>query len=209
MMPGLAASLSSTELNAVVDYVLSIAPKERGGVGPSSAADLSALLTKAGFAPAAASRMAPAFLVRGVGGESVALEHLRGKLVVLGFWGTRCAPCLEELPELERLVSRFGRESLSVVPVCADEDDPTVVRRVAGELVPKLSVFTDPSGVARLSYDVQALPTAVLIDANGHLLGQAAGVTHWSSPEVETLIRTSLSGIGRPEPETKAEARSD
>ena len=143
MMPGLAAALSPRELDAVVDFVLSIAPR------------LTDLLKDAGFTPAQADRAAPRLSARGVGDESIGLDRLRGKLVLIVFWGTSCAPCVEELPELGALARRFQGEDLEVVPVCVDESDAVVVRRVAASRAPGLPVYTDPSGSSKLSYDVE------------------------------------------------------
>ncbi len=187
MMPGFSASLSASELAAVGDYVLSLAPG-----GHPEASIPNGLLEKAGFVAAPATRPAPAFTVLGTGNQGVSLEQMRGKLVVAVFWGTRCAPCLKDLPELEELAARFGSDGLAVVPICADEVDATIVRRVASESAPKLPVFVDGMGTAKLSYDVQALPTSVLINAHGDILGQAVGALRWLSPEMEALIRFGL-----------------
>jgi thiol-disulfide isomerase/thioredoxin len=187
MMTGLAAALSPRELGAVVDFVLSIAPD--GAMGPRVGADL---LRSAGFTPASAGRTAPPLAARGAGGEAVSLDRLRGKLVLLVFWGTSCAPCLEELPDLEALAGRFRGGGLEVLPVCVDEADATVARRVAADRAPRLPVFIDPSGAARLSYDVQALPAAALVAPDGGLLGHSAGAMNWSAPAMDALIRASL-----------------
>jgi thiol-disulfide isomerase/thioredoxin len=188
MMTGLAAALSPREMDAVVDFVLSIAPE--AAKGPPFPRDVIESLEKAGFHPPPADRAAPPLSARGAGGESVTLENLRGKLVLIVFWGTSCAPCLNELPDLERLAGRYRGEGLAVVPVCVDEADAAVARRVAAGQAPRLPVYTDPTGAARVSYDVQTLPTAVLVATNGDLLGHAQGSVRWSAPEMGALIRT-------------------
>jgi mono/diheme cytochrome c family protein/peroxiredoxin len=187
MMPGLAAALSPRELDAVVDFVLSIVPEGAGGA--SRFADL---LKGAGFTPARADRAAPRLSARGVDNDSLGLDRLRGKLVLIVFWGTTCAPCVEELPALEALARRFQAEGLEVVPVCVDESDAAVVRRVAASRAPGLPVYTDPSGSSKLSYDVSALPAAAIVAPDGRLLGSARGSARWSTPGMDALIRSSL-----------------
>ncbi len=125
-------------------------------------------------------------------GTAVTLDQLRGKLVLIVFWGTSCAPCLDEMPDLQALAARFRDEALTILPVCADEVDPAVVGRAAAAHAPKFPVYTDPSGMAKLVYDIQALPSAVLIDPRGHLLGRAEGSMRWSAPVMDVLIRASL-----------------
>jgi thiol-disulfide isomerase/thioredoxin len=196
MMNGLAAALSPRELDAVVDFVLSIAPE--GAKGTPLTRDATEALQKAGFTPSSAVRAAPPLSARGAEGEPVMLDRLRGRLVLIVFWGTSCAPCLKELPALERLADRQRGEDLAVVPVCLDEADAAVAQRVAAEQAPRLPVYIDPTGAAKLSYDVQALPAAVLVAPNGCLLGRAQGLMHWSAPEVDTLIHTILNPDAAP-----------
>ena len=57
-----------------------------------------------------------------------------------------------------------------------------------------LSVYVDPDGFARLRYDVQGLPTAVLIDRQGRILGTAQGAKNWAAAEVHALIASCLAG---------------
>jgi mono/diheme cytochrome c family protein/peroxiredoxin len=187
MMPGLGPSLSAGELDAVVDFVLSL-PLVAEPVPP----EVVDLLRRAGFVPVPSARPAPPLEARGAGGEAVTLDRLRGKLVLVVFWGTSCAPCLEELPDLERLADRFRDVGLAVLPVCTDEPDADVALRVARDRAPRLPVFVDPTGSARLSYDVQTLPSAALVAPDGHLIGHAQGAMHWSAPGIDSLVRASL-----------------
>src|SRR5262249_54706566 len=148
------------------------------------------LLKKAGFNPSSTDRAAPPLSAQDAEEESVTIDGLRGKLVLIVFWGTSCAPCLEELPDLDRLFGRYQGGDLAVVPVCADETDGAVVRRVATDRALRLPVYIDRTSSAKLSYDVQTLPTAVLVAPNGRVLGRAEGSVRWSAREVDTLIRT-------------------
>ena len=58
---------------------------------------------------------------------SLANSDLKGKLVLVVFWRTTCAPCLEHLPDLKRLADRYRDRGLVVRPICVDEPDPEVV----------------------------------------------------------------------------------
>ena len=185
MMVGLEAALSSTEIDAVVDYVASIAPR------PPANAGISERIRAAGLSPITTVRNAPAISVRGVGDETIDLEGLRGKVALVVFWGTGCAPCVEELPHIEEFTHKH--QSIVVVPICVDESDLTIARRVASIHTKDLKVFVDPGGTSKLSYDIQALPAAALISQDGLLLGESRGKIGWESPEMEDLIRALLS----------------
>jgi peroxiredoxin len=189
-MTGWSQTFSAPELEALVARVQSLASE---GVAADRLSAIRAdRLERAGFVPEARPRRAPPLSVRDADGKILALDALRGRLVLVAFWGTSCASCLDELPDLERLADRFRDAGLTVLPVCLDETDPTEARAVAGRRGERLPLYADPEGSARLGYDVQALPTAVLIDQTGRLLGEALGAKPWASPEMRALIETCL-----------------
>ena len=64
-------------------------------------------------------------------GEPPSLDQHRGKLVLVAFWGASCGPCLNELPNLERLADRFRDAGLIVLPVCVDPADAAEATTVA------------------------------------------------------------------------------
>lgn len=184
MMAGLAAAISPRELDALVDFVRSIAPE--AAKNPSAP-----LLTSAGFTPSPSSRTPPKLEILDDSGKSVTLGDLRGKLVFVVFWGTSCASCVKELAELERFAERFGGERLQILPICADETDTAVIRAVARARAPKLPVYFDPTSAARLAFDVGSLPHTALIAPDGRLLGQAEGALPWTAPTMRTLIEAT------------------
>ena len=132
-------------------------------------------------------RSAPDVSVRDLSGRELNLGQLRGKLVVVNFWGTSCGHCLAELPRWERLAREFNSDRLVLLSICADETDVNIVRAAAGS-AEKL-VYLDPAGLARLRYDVQALPKVVVIDPQGWIVMEMEGVGDWTSNDVHTLSR--------------------
>src|SRR5690606_23928383 len=63
---------------------------------------------------------APAFTLKGAGGEAVQLEDFRGEVVLLNFWASWCKPCLVELPRLEALHARHRERGFTVLAVNLD-----------------------------------------------------------------------------------------
>ena len=176
-MPGTGGSLPSGELDRLVDYVLSL--------------ELSALAARAGFTPAP-GKNAPPVSFRDATDAIGSLEPFRGKVVLLAFWGTTCIPCMEELPEIEKLADRFRRTDLVVLPVCVDEADPKTARGVAARVAPGLPVSVDTEGTARRRYDVQGLPQAFLIDREGRVVARSYGARKWDRAEVDELFCAAL-----------------
>jgi len=148
---------------------------------------LVALMTRVGFSPLS-RQLAPALALRDALGAATSLEPFRGKVVLVAFWGTTCIPCMEELPELERLADRFRRTDLVVLPVCVDEADPRKAHEIAASRVSHLPVYIDAGGTARQRYNVFGLPHAVLVDREGRVLARSLGAKRWMRTDVEELL---------------------
>jgi peroxiredoxin len=153
---------------------------------------LAILLTNAGFVPADALRPSLPFEVRDAGNAKHSLDKFCGKTVLLAFWGVDCPHCLKRFSALEQLVTQYRNRGLIVLPICADETDPAQATTVARRHVQNLTVFADPSAMMPRRFDVQVLPTTVLIDTQGRLLGRAEGVIDWSSSAVADLLNEIL-----------------
>jgi mono/diheme cytochrome c family protein len=179
-MPGWGESLSRVELDGLASHVLALASRPRP--------DLAAMLRRAGFAPDESSSPAPPLSLRDTAGDRISLDQMRGRVVLVLFWGTSCTHCVAEMPAMERFADRYRDRGLAVLPACVDETDVATVRAAAGGR----PVYLDPSGSARIAYDVQALPTFALIGRDGRLLGTAQGARDWEDPALDDLIRACL-----------------
>ena len=131
----------------------------------------------AAFVPPVFPRPAPTFTLRDLGGNEVTLEGLRGRVVLLDFWATWCAPCLKSMPELEALHRRLGAKGLTVLGVSIDEDGPAKVRKFAKARKVTYPIAIDSAEApAWADYRVKAVPAAFLIDRDGRIVAQWTGV---------------------------------
>lgn len=179
--------LASQELDAVVDYVRTLGPPAQN----TAASDTQkSLLRGAGFEPIDPAIAAPPLTFEGLDGRKRTLDQEQGKAILLVFWGTTCAPCMDELPSLDRIASEYGDAPLAVLPICVDEPDDALVREVARTRTKRLPLFVDRTGLARIQFDVQTLPCAVLIDPEGRQVGRAQGGKDWSTEAVRMLLQT-------------------
>src|SRR5690606_12874969 len=87
---------------------------------------------RARFGPLETGARAPAFEALTLDGHPATLEQLRGKVVLLNVWATWCAPCVEEMPALERLHRELAPEGLAVIGVNVDVA-PTLLPGAAPE----------------------------------------------------------------------------
>jgi len=131
----------------------------------------------------------PPITFAGPNNERHALTELSGKVVLLNFWATWCAPCLAELPDLDRLQALFSRDQFVVLALCEDAQSLAKVQTYyARRNVATLGGFMDPLGSALHAYAVPALPTSFILDRTGHARGILPGAAPWASPEARALI---------------------
>ena len=124
----------------------------------------------------ARARMAPAFSVTTTEGKQISMDELEGKVVLLDFWATWCAPCREALPHIRQVAKKFQGEPLVILSVSLDSDEQKWKEFVAKNEMnwPQYrdGSFTGP--VARL-FAVNAIPHTFTIDADGVLQEEHIG----------------------------------
>jgi thiol-disulfide isomerase/thioredoxin/Tfp pilus assembly protein PilF len=124
----------------------------------------------------ARARMAPAFSVTTLSGQRVALDDLKGKVVLLDFWATWCAPCREALPHMRAIAKKFDGEPLVIVSVSLDSDQQKWKDYVASNSMTWTNYcdggFTGP--ISKL-FGVEAIPHTFTIDPDGILQDEHIG----------------------------------
>jgi peroxiredoxin len=137
---------------------------------------------------------APAFTVQDVSGRKLALDELRrGGPVLLDFWATWCKPCLESLPELERLHRAYAERGLTVIGISVDGPrNHSKVRPFARRLGLTYPIAIDEDERIRHLYPVVALPTAVLIDTSGAIANVRLGYRPGEGEDLERRIEALL-----------------
>jgi peroxiredoxin len=146
----------------------------------------------------AADRLAPNFSLKDLRGNTVTLESLRGKVVVLNFWTKTCGPCLEEMPDLAELaVILRDRPDVAVVTVSTDagpEDvKPTLQTVLKGE--PPFMVLFDPEAdVVHGKFGTHLFPETWLIDKRGVIRARFDGARQWNDPLVVNFVDALRSG---------------
>ena len=131
----------------------------------------------------------PPIAFAGAGNERHDLSELSGKVVLLNFWATWCAPCLAELPDLDRLQAQFPKDQFTVLALCEDAQTVgTIDTYYARRRVETLGRFMDPMGRALQAYAVPAVPTSFILDRTGRVRGILPGAAPWYSPEARALV---------------------
>jgi len=145
--------------------------------------------------------LAPDFAVADLQGRTVRLSALRGKVVLLNLWATWCAPCVEEMPSIERLYRTLRGSDFEVLAVSQDEDGRRVVEPFATKQGLSFPIYLDPEHQVGDRYGVWGYPETFVIDRNGYVVERVIGPRDWDSPASIAGLRTLLAGSdGRPSP---------
>ena len=126
---------------------------------------------------------APDFTLRNLNGNLEGLSEFKNKVVVLNFWATWCAPCLEEMPAFEKLYRRYRSQGLTVIAVSLDKGDTSKVEKFVDEHSLTFPVLLDLDGIAERIYPSFTIPFTYVIDKKGRIAARVDGAKNWSSNE--------------------------
>jgi len=131
-------------------------------------------------------------------GRALTLQQFAGKVVLLNLWATWCAPCLKELPSLDRLQAQLGGDRFAVVAVSLDRNGVAAVRPYFEKLkISHLPIYVDSSFRIAKALDVDNLPASVVIGADGLVAGRMVGPAEWDAPEALALLRPYIEQAGK------------
>jgi thiol-disulfide isomerase/thioredoxin len=126
-------------------------------------------------------------------GQRTSLRDFRGDVVLVNFWATWCAPCVAEMPSLDRLQADLKPQGLKIVAISQDRRGLDIVQPFYKGLgLDALEIYLDPKGTAAREFQIKGLPTSLLIDRRNRIVGVLQGPAEWDSPEAKALIRYYL-----------------
>lgn len=129
--------------------------------------------------------MVPTFDLQDLDGNSVTDRDLEGKVALVNFWATWCAPCKIEMPWFVDFQRKFKDRDFTVIAVSLDEDGWDPVRRFAEDLELNFPVLLGDESVAEDFGGVWALPTTLIVDRSGAVAFRHAGLVSRSTYESE------------------------
>ena len=122
----------------------------------------------------------------------ISLKEFSGKPVILHFWATWCAPCLQELPHLDAFAKKHG-DTAHIIAVATDVKDIEKIRSFyKSKGIKNLKIAYDKKGVLAQSFRTPLLPTTVFINSQGHEIGRIQGIVEWDG-KAGRLLNSHLS----------------
>jgi len=119
------------------------------------------------------------------------LAHYKGQVIWLDFWASWCGPCRASFPWLNKMQQRYAKKGLKVIAVNVDEDKEAA-KKFLHHIPASFQVSFDPEGTAPALFDIQGMPTSVLIDRQGEIHLFHIGFHKAQEAKLESLIKKTL-----------------
>ena len=134
---------------------------------------------------------APDFTVTADSGQTFTVHNFNGKLLLLNFWATWCAPCVEEVPSLNQLARQLAPQGLVVLGVSVDKD-PNAYKNFLQHFPVSFQTARDPDQKVNTKYGTSMFPESYLIDRNGKVIEKFISAQNWATPQMIEHVHSLL-----------------
>ena len=133
----------------------------------------------------------PGYRFQTLAGEQLSLDpYLAQKVLIVNFWATWCPPCVKELPSLDKLATLLPADRFKVVTIAQQNETAEVSGYFKRSGLKNLPQYIDPAMQASRAFGMRGLPTTIIIDGNGQIIGRVEGDLDWAAPEVVAWLKT-------------------
>jgi thiol-disulfide isomerase/thioredoxin len=132
----------------------------------------------------------PATVFKDAADADQTLDKFAGKVLVVNFWATWCAPCVKEMPTLDKLQAKLGGPNFQVVAISQDRGGAKEAQPFAEKQGWKnLAFYVEKMGRFSKDANLRGLPTTLIVDKSGKEVGRVEGEAVWDSPEIEKALK--------------------
>jgi peroxiredoxin len=134
---------------------------------------------------------APSFEVTTNQGSAISARSFGGELLLLNFWATWCAPCIQEMPSLEQFHRTYQGEGVVVVGISVDRNPTAYENFLQRSGITFPNALDSAAGISS-SFGTFRYPETYIIDRNGVILDKFTGAAEWTSQPVVDRILNHL-----------------
>ncbi|MEW8506056.1 MAG: TlpA disulfide reductase family protein [Candidatus Thiodiazotropha sp.] len=141
-------------------------------------------------------KAAPDFSLAGRTGRIYQESDYRERSYIISFWATWCVPCIKELPDLQRAAAILDEENITVLTVNSGES----LEVIEGFLAKRqftLPVLLDQDSSTLRQWQVLALPTSYIVNAEGLVVARVVGGIDWDEQSILTHVRSLVKRVKR------------
>ena len=135
---------------------------------------------------------APNFSLPGLDGKNVSLANFKGKVVLLNIWATWCAPCVAEMPSMEKLYQELKGKDFELLAISVDESGAEAVKPFVEKYKLGFPVLLDTNGEIKNLYQATGIPESFIIDKGGMIVEKIIGPRDWASSEAIRYFRNII-----------------
>jgi peroxiredoxin/cytochrome c-type biogenesis protein CcmH/NrfG len=141
---------------------------------------------------------APDFSFTTAEGEFISLEELKGKVVLLDFWGTWCPPCVASVPALRDLNKKYSKEASFVMIGVSSDGDEEKWRAFTAREKMVWPQYLDRDHQMQKVFSVRAFPTYIVIDPEGVIRYRAVGMSFEKEANLADAINKAIKRLSKP-----------
>jgi thiol-disulfide isomerase/thioredoxin len=137
---------------------------------------------------------APQFTLQSMDGKRILLEQFNNQVVLVNFWASWCAPCVEEIPSISRLIEKMSAKSFKVISINIGEDRERI-EKFSSQVPIDFPILLDQQGEAAKDWNVYVYPSSFIVDKNGIIRFAYSGGLDWDKPQVIWQIHQLVAEI--------------
>jgi thiol-disulfide isomerase/thioredoxin len=132
-------------------------------------------------------------LLQDLNGADVNISDFRGKIVFLNFWATWCPTCVVEMPSMEKLHRKLKGKDFALVTISI-QDSAAEVKRFFKQNQLTFMALLDSVGKTVPGFAIRAIPTTLILDKSGRIVGRVMGMREWDSRESIAMFEQLING---------------
>lgn len=144
------------------------------------------------FSSVITAQQAPDFTLKAIDGVNLRLAEQRGDIMLINFWASWCGPCIQEMPQLDKLAEKYQPLGVQVWGVNV-ESDSSAAKAYLSKVSVGFPILLDQDNSVSKAYQVEAMPTTVILDKDGKVRsvhrGYKPGFEKKYEDDIKSLLR--------------------